>query len=60
MSEFEKAVRHALIDRDMTMGDLADAIGITLSYLSDLMKGKRNNQKQIDRICEYLNITAYE
>lgn len=39
MSEFEKQVRHALIDRDMTMTDLANELGITISYVSDLLKG---------------------
>lgn len=43
MSEFEKQVRHALIDRDMTMTDLANELGITISYVSDLLKGKRTN-----------------
>ncbi len=32
MSEFEKQVKKALIDRNMTMGDLAEALGISLSY----------------------------
>ena len=44
MSEFEKQVRHALIDRDMTMTDLANELGITISYVSDLLKGKRTNR----------------
>lgn len=47
MSEFEKQVRHALIDRDMTMTDLANELGITISYVSDLLKGKRTNQEQL-------------
>ena len=50
MSEFEKQVRHALIDRDMTMTDLANELGITISYVSDLLKGKRTNQEQLQRI----------
>lgn len=57
MSEFEKAVKKALIDRNMTMGDLADAIGITISYVSDLIKGKRNNEVQLNRIKEFLGLT---
>lgn len=52
MSEFEKQVRHALIDRDMTMTDLANELGITISYVSDLLKGKRTNQEQLQRIKE--------
>lgn len=37
MSEFEKQVRHALIDRDMTMTDLANELGITISYVRNLI-----------------------
>ncbi len=57
MSEFEKQVRHALIDRDMTMTDLANELGITISYVSDLLKSKRTNQEQLQRIKEFLEIT---
>ena len=60
MSEFEKQVRHALIDRDMTMTDLANELGITISYVSDLLKGKRTNQEQLQRIKEFLEITDTE
>lgn len=56
MSEFEKQVKKALIDRNMTMGDLAEALGISLSYVSDLIKEKRNNEKQIARIKDFLNL----
>lgn len=56
MPEFEKAVKKALIDRDMTMGALADRLGISISYVSDIIKGKRMNQRQIDRICNFLEI----
>ncbi len=57
MSEFEKAVKIALIERNMTMQDLADALGITISYVSDLIKEKRNNEKQIKRIKDFLNLS---
>lgn len=57
MSEFEKQVKKALIDRNMTMGDLAEALGISLSYVSDLIKEKRNNEKQIVRIKAFLNLS---
>lgn len=56
MPEFEKTVKKALIDRDMTMGTLADRLGISIAYVSDLIKGKRSNKGQIDRICSELNI----
>lgn len=57
MSEFKKAVRHALIDRDMTMTDLANELGISVSYVSDLLKRKRENQEQLQRIKDFLGIT---
>ncbi len=56
MSEFEKEVKKALIDKDMTMGDLAEILGITLSYVSDLIKGKRTNKEQIQKIRDVLDI----
>lgn len=57
MSDFERAVRHALIDHDMTMTDLANELGISNSYVCDLVKGKRENQEQIQRIKDFLGIT---
>ena len=57
MSEFEKQLKKALIDRNMTMGDLAEALGISLSYVSDLIKEKRNNEEQIARIKDFLNLS---
>lgn len=57
MSEFEKQVKIALIERNMTMGDLADELGISISYVSDLLKGKRSNQAQLDRIKDFLNLS---
>lgn len=57
MSDFEKAVRHALIDHDMTMTDLAKKLGISNSYVCDLIKGKRENQEQLQRIKDFLGIT---
>lgn len=59
MSEFEKAVKKALIDHEMTMQDLADVLGITVSYVSDLIKGKRSNTLQIAKICSFLGV-SYE
>lgn len=56
MPEFEKVVKKALIDHDLTMGMLADRLGISIAYVSDLIKGKRNNKNQIERICCELQI----
>lgn len=57
MSDFEKEVKHVLIDKNMTMSDLASNLGISTSYVSDLLKNKRGNKKQIQRIKDFLNIS---
>lgn len=57
MSDFEKEVKHALINKNMTMSDLASNLGISTSYVSDLLKNKRGNKKQIQRIKDFLNIS---
>lgn len=56
MSEFEKTVKKALIEHDMTMSDLAELLGISLSYTSDLIKGKRSNTTRIGAITEILGL----
>ena len=56
MNEFEKAVRKALIDKDMRLTDLADAIGISLTYLYDILNGNRKAEHQKKKIIEILNL----
>ncbi|MFC6464986.1 helix-turn-helix domain-containing protein [Marinilactibacillus sp. GCM10026970] len=55
----ETRVRIALIENDMTQTDLANELGISASYLSDLLKQKRTGSKAQERIKtmkKYLNI----
>ena len=47
MSDFKKQVRIELIHKGMTMKDLADEMGISVSYLSELLNGTRTNQAQL-------------
>lgn len=56
MSEFEKQIRHALIERQMTLTDLADELGISVSYLYELMKGTRKSEDQKRKIRQLLGI----
>lgn len=56
MSDFKKSVRIRLIELNMTMGNLAEELGISISYLSELLNGTRTNQDQIQRIKDYLEI----
>ena len=38
----KKAVQHYLIDHDLTQGDFAKTLGISASYLSDLLNGRKS------------------
>lgn len=56
MSEFEKQVRHALIDHNVSMKELAEQLGITVSYLYDIITGARKAEHQKQRIRQLLFI----
>jgi predicted transcriptional regulator len=55
MNDFEKTVRKALIDKDMTLSNLAEQLGISLAYLYDILKSSRKAEHQKKRIAELLN-----
>lgn len=54
MNRFEKEVRKALIDKDMSMKDFATQLNISVSYLCDIFKGKRPAKEQKKRIINAL------
>lgn len=54
--KFELAVRNELWKRDINMNEFAKMLGITAPYLSDILKGKRDAQKQRERIIKILGI----
>lgn len=56
MTDFEKAVRHALIDRNMSVTDLAGKLGISVSYMFEIIKGTRKAEQQKERIKQFLGI----
>lgn len=56
MSEFEKQIRHALIDKEMSFSELANELEITVSYLHDIVTGKRKAPHQKVRIRHMLDI----
>ena len=62
MSEFEKQVRIALIQHEKTMTGLAEELGISVSYLYEIIKGTRKaeeKKKQIETLLG-LDVEAYE
>ena len=54
--QFEIKVRTKLWENDMTGKQLAEVLGITQAYLSDIINGKRQAQHVRDRIINVLNI----
>lgn len=57
MSAFKKIVLHRLIERGMNQSDLASEIGVSVSYLSDILSDKRKGSDVRARICQFLDIT---
>nr|DAS92122.1 MAG TPA: Regulatory protein-modification, helix-turn-helix, transcriptional regulator, DNA [Caudoviricetes sp.] len=53
---FEIAVKIALLKRGMKSQNLAKSIGISESYLSDILKGNRKAEHYRKRICEILDL----
>ena len=56
MSDYEKSVRIGLIKNDMTMAKLAVTLGISKTYLYDIINGSRNSVKNRARINAVLGI----
>lgn len=51
-----KLVVKALVDRDMSKGELAETIGTSPQYLSYILTGKRSGEKYIEAIIAALNL----
>ena len=55
-TEFEKQVRHELLDRGMSVSDLAHELGVSPAYIYYTFAGDRKGDKLIQKIKEYLGI----
>nr|DAS19190.1 MAG TPA: SOS-response transcriptional repressor [Caudoviricetes sp.] len=53
---FEIAVKTALLKRGMKNQNLAKDVGVSESYLSDILKGNRKAERHRKRICEILDL----
>ena len=53
---FGKQVAKALIDKDMYNVDLAKEIGISVPYLTDILKGVRPAEKRKKQIADFLGL----
>jgi transcriptional regulator with XRE-family HTH domain len=56
MTEFEKKVRHRLIDLGWTISRLADELGVSVSYVFEIMKGTRKAVDMKQKMCDLLGI----
>lgn len=56
MSEWEKKVRKALIDRDMNIPELAEIVGFNVTYIYDIFSGARPGDKVKAAINDFLEL----
>lgn len=54
---FGKEVAKKLIDLDMNNSDLAEKIGVSPMYISDILQGKRIATERKKQIAEILGLT---
>lgn len=52
----KKQVAHALIDKDWSQRELARQMGITMSYLQDILNENRKPRERLKQIEELLDI----
>ena len=60
ITKFETQVKLKLIKKRTTMTNLAQQLGISIAYCSDIVRGNRNAQHIRKKICEILNIEQGE
>ncbi|MGM0220026.1 helix-turn-helix domain-containing protein [Enterococcus sp. AZ126] len=57
MSSFKKTVKIALVEKGWSQRELARQMGITVSYLQDLLNGNRNSSERKQQIKDLLSIS---
>lgn len=62
LTPFGRLVRKHRIDRDMLLGDMADALGVSSAYLSSVETGKKGAPKAdlVNRVAEHLKLSTTE
>lgn len=56
LSPWCKEVKKIMIDRDMTVSELAEGIGKTREYTSAIINGRVYSEPTVKEISDYLNI----
>jgi|GEM_PF-1841124 DNA-binding Xre family transcriptional regulator len=60
ISKFEVEVKIELLKRKITITSLANKLGISVAYCSDVIRGNRSAIHIRKKICEELNISIKE
>lgn len=54
---FSKAIKHALVDNDMTPSELARSTGFSVQYIANLLNGNRRwNEESMLKVCGVLGL----
>jgi plasmid maintenance system antidote protein VapI len=56
ISSFEMNVKSELLKKRITITELAQQLGISVAYCSDIIRGNRNAQHLRKQICKILKI----
>lgn len=55
--ELKKEILKALIDKEWSTTDLANAMGISRVYMNDLINGRRNSVARMEQIKKILGLS---
>lgn len=55
-TDFGLLVRTELLKREITLTELANKLGISTAYLSDILRGRRDAKEQKQRIAKLLGL----
>ena len=56
LSPWSKAVKKEMIERDMSIKDVAEALGMAREYVSAVINGRVYSESAVKKISDYLNI----
>lgn len=56
LSPWCKTAKKTMIDRDLSVNDVADGIGMARSYVSTILNGRVYSKIAVKRISDYLGI----
>lgn len=60
LTPFGKAIKKALVDKEMTQVELAERLGMSPKYLNLIMIGDRSGEKYRNAISILLDLEEYE